>query len=312
MHTIQQGRYPSLHSLARAASRDRYLLLMALLPVVWYVVFCYVPMYGVLISFKDFSIGKGIMGSPWVGFKHFAQFFHSIYFIRLLRNTLLLSVLGLVVGFPVPIIFALMLNEFRDGPFKRVVQTISYLPHFVSLVVVVGMLVNFLSPSGGIVTTVLARMGIEPIAFMSTPAWFRPLYIGSDIWQNFGWDSIIYLAALSSVDPELYDAARVDGAGRWKQLLHVTLPSIAPTIVILLILSLGNLMSVGFEKIILMYNSSTYEVADVINTYVYRAGLLTARYSFGAAVGLFNSAINIVLLVIANSIARRVSAVSLW
>jgi putative aldouronate transport system permease protein len=302
----------ALRTFGRLAKRDRYLLLLALPPIIWYFLFCYVPMYGVLIAFKDFSIGRGILGSPWAGLKHFRQFFQSIYFYRLLRNTVLISAYGLLFGFPIPIIFALMVNEFRDGSFKRTVQTVSYLPHFVSLVVVVGMMANFLSPSGGIINTLLGKLGIEPIAFMSDPRWFRPLYIASGIWQGFGWDSIIYLAALSSIDPQLYDASRVDGAGKWKQLRFVTLPGLAPTIVILLILSLGNLMSVGFEKIILMYNGSTYETADVINTYVYRAGLLAARYSFGAAVGLLNSAVNITLLVAANAVARRVSDVSLW
>jgi putative aldouronate transport system permease protein len=302
----------ALRSFGRLAKRDRYLLLLVIAPVVWYIIFCYIPMYGVVIAFKDFTVGQGILQSPWVGLKHFKLFFQSIYFFRLLRNTLLVSTLGLIFGFPVPIIFALMVNEFRDGPFKRTIQTVSYLPHFVSTVVVVGMMVSFLSPSGGIVNTLLGKIGVQPIAFLSDPHWFRPLYIGSGIWQDFGWDSIIYLAALSAVDPELYQAARVDGAGKWKQLIHVTLPSIAPTIIMLLILSLGNLMGVGYEKIILMYNPGTYEAADVINTYVYRAGLLTARYSFGAAVGLFNSAVNIVLLLAANTVARRVGDFGLW
>jgi putative aldouronate transport system permease protein len=292
--------------------KNRYLILMVAPVVVYYFIFSYIPMYGAIIGFKDFSPGKGILGSPWVGFHWFLAFFRSVYFGRLIGNTLLLSLLSLLFSFPVPIVFALLLNEVKSGVFKRAVQTVSYMPHFISLVVVVGIIVNFLSPTDGIVNSLLRGIGLEPVNFLGEPAWFRPLYIGSGIWQSFGWNSIIYMAALSSIDPQLYEASRIDGAGRWKQMLHVTLPGIRPTIVMLLILALGGLMNVGFEKIILMYNPSTYEVADVISTYVYRRGLLGAQYSFGAAVGLFNSVINFILLITVNRISKRVTDIGMW
>lgn len=296
----------------RQLKKDRYLILIASPAVLYFVIFHYVPMYGILMSFKDYSISAGIMGSDWVGLKYFEQFFQSIYFERILKNTLLISVYSLILAFPIPIIFALILNEFKDGLFKRSVQTFTYFPHFISVVVVVGMMVSFLSPSTGIVNNVLESIGTGPINFMGDPDWFRTLFIGSNIWQEFGWGSIIYLAALSGINPQLYEAARIDGANRWHQLLYITLPSIAPTIIILLILDMGQLMNVGFEKILLMYSPSTYETADVISTYVYRKGILGSQYSFGAAVGLFNSVINLILLVSANFISRKVTNSSLW
>lgn len=292
--------------------RDKYLLLLLTPVVLYYFIFHYIPMYGAIIAFKDYNPGIGFWNSPWVGFKWFKQFFESFYFWRLIRNALLLNIYGLIFGFPIPIIFALLLNEIKDGFFKRSVQTVSYLPHFISLVVVVGMMVNFLSPVDGIVNQILKSLGREPINFMGEPRWFRFLYITSGIWQEFGWSSIIYLAALSAIDPTLYDAAKVDGANRWQQMLNITLPGITPTIIILLILNIGYILSVGFEKIILMYQPMTYEVADVISTYVYRRGILGGDYSFSSAVGLFNSAVNFTLLIIVNRISRRLSEISLW
>lgn len=292
--------------------RDRHLLLLALPAVAYFLVFHYLPMYGVVIAFKEYTPGRGILGSPWVGLKHFKQFFSGFYFERLLVNTLKISIYSLLWGFPLPIIFALMLNEFKEGFFRRTIQTVSYLPHFISLVVTCGMIINFLSPANGIINLLIRALGGRPINFLGQPQYFRTIYIASGIWQEFGWGSIIYLAALSGVSQELYEAARIDGAGRWKQMLHVTLPSISSTIIILLILSVGNIMSVGFEKIILLYNSSTYETADVISTYVYRMGLQSLQYSFSAAVGLFNSIINIVLLFIANALSRRLTDSSIW
>jgi putative aldouronate transport system permease protein len=268
-------------------------------------------MYGVIIAFKDYTPGLGIMGSPWVGIRWFKDFFNSIYFFRLLRNTILISLYGIIWGFPIPIIFALLLNEVRDGIFKRSIQTVSYLPHFISLVVVVGMIIELTSVDG-IINQIIRRLGYAPIDFMNEPRWFRTIFIGSGIWQNFGWNSIIYLAALSSIDPQLYEAAKIDGAGRWQQMRYITLPSIMPTAIILLILNLGSLLSVGFEKIILMYNPRTYEVADVISTYVYRRGILGGEYSFGAAVGLFNSVANLILLIIVNKIAKQITEIGLW
>lgn len=291
--------------------KDRYLLILLIPVVAYYIIFCYIPMYGAVIAFKDFIPTKGILGSDWVGFKWFAQFFKSIYFGRLLKNTIMLSVYSILWGFPIPIIFALMLNEIKDGLFKRVTQTVSYLPHFISIVVVVGMMVNMLAPTG-VITMFIKQLTGETINFMSNPKWFRTVYIGSGIWQEFGWNSIIYLAALSSIDPTLYEAARVDGASRIRQIFHITLPGIAPTIIILLILSAGNILNVGFEKIILMYSPATYQTADVISTYVYRSGILQAQYSFGAAVGLFNSVANFVILIVVNWISRRTSETALW
>ncbi len=292
--------------------RDRHLLLLALPAVIYFLIFHYLPMYGVIIAFKDYTPGQGIWGSPWVGLRHFTQFFNSFYFQRLLTNTLKISIYSLLWGFPVPIIFALMLNEFPEGRFKRSIQTVSYLPHFISLVVTCGMIINFLSPANGIINIAIKALGGKPINFLGQPQYFRTIYVASGIWQEFGWGSIIYLAALSGVDQEQYEAARIDGAGRWKQMIHVTLPAIKPTIIILMILSVGNIMSVGFEKIILLYNSSTYETADVISTYVYRMGLQSLQYSFSAAVGLFNSVINIILLFLANALSRRLTESSIW
>jgi len=302
----------TIRAIWRSIKRDKYLLVLISPVVVYYIIFHYVPMYGALIAFKDYNPGIGFYNSPWVGFKWFKQFFESFYFWRLIRNAILLNIYGIIFGFPIPIIFALLLNEVSDGFFKRSIQTISYLPHFISLVVVVGMMVNFLSPVDGIVNMFLKSIGKEPINFMGDPRWFRFLYISSGIWQEFGWSSIIYLAALSAIDPTLYDAAKVDGANRWQQMLNITLPGIMPTIIILLILNVGHLLSVGFEKIILMYQPMTYEVADVISTYVYRRGVLGADYSFAAAVGLFNSIINFMLLVTFNRISKRLTEISLW
>lgn len=292
--------------------RNKYLLLMLLPVMLYFLVFSYIPMLGNVMAFQDYSVGKGFLHSEWIGLRWFREFFGSVYFGRLIKNTLLISVYSLLIGFPIPIIFALLLNELKDGPFKRITQTISYLPHFISVVVVVGLLYNFLSPVDGIVNAFLKSIGMKSINFMAEPKWFRGLYVGSNIWQNFGWDSIIYLAALSGVDPQLYEAAQIDGAGKFKQMLHVTLPAIMPTIVILLIMNVGSIMNVGFEKIILMYSPATYETADVISTYVYRRGILGSQFSFSAAVGLFNSVINFILLFSVNKFSKRLGEISLW
>ncbi len=292
--------------------RDRAWLVMISLPFIWYVVFCYIPMFGVVIAFNDYTVTRGIFGSDWVGFRWFAQFFNSLFFFRLIRNTFLLNFYGLLFHFPVPIIFALLLNEMKGQGWKRVVQTVSYLPYFISTVIVVGILVNFLSPNDGIVNVMIRSLGGKSLDFMSQPNWFRPLYIGSNIWQYFGFSSIIYLAAMAGINPELYDAAAVDGATRVRRMWHITLPGIAPTISIILILNLGSMLSVGFEKIILMYTPATYEKADVIATYVYRRGIISGEYSFAAAVGLFSSAVNLVLLVVFNRVARAFTETTLW
>ena len=293
----------------RDLKRNRHIYLMLVPVLLYYVVFHYLPMYGVVIAFQDFNPIRGVFGSKWVGLQNFQDFFSSVYFGRLIFNTIAINVLDLVFGFPAPIVLALLINELRWNPFKRLVQTVTYLPHFISVVVVVGMLVDFLARDGLVNQIIVTG---DPISYLQSPAWFRQLYVGSGIWQHIGWGSIVYLAAIATIDPQLYDAAKVDGADRFRQIWHITIPGILPTIVILLILRLGMLMSVGYEKIILMYNPLTYETADVISTYVFRRGILQADFSFSAAVGLFNSAINFGLLLAANRISRRLSGHSLW
>lgn len=290
---------------------NKYVYLMAIPMVVYFILFHYMPMYGIVIGFKDFSPRIGIWDSPWVWFKHFKEFFNSLYFLRTIRNTALLSLYSLLWGFPASIILALLLNEIRREKFKRCIQTITYLPHFISLVVICGLIVDFTS-TDGLFNAVLSNFGMEASNWLTKPEWFRTIYIGSGVWQSIGWDSIIFLAALSGIDPSLYEAAKIDGAGRWKQMLHVTLPGLMPTIVIMLILNIGGLMSVGYEKIILLYNSLTYETADVISSYVYRKGLQGGDYSFSTAVGLFESIIGFTLLIVANKLSKKITEQSLW
>lgn len=293
--------------------KKHYVLYLLALPgILYYLIFHYVPMYGVVIAFKDFNPSLGILGSSWVGLKWFNAFFKSYFFWRIIKNTLVLSAYSVLWGFPLPIIFALMLNELKNGKFKKSVQTISYLPHFLSTVVVVGMMYNFLSPSYGIVNNIIKSLGFKEINFMSSSEWFRTLFVGSNVWQHFGWGAIIYLAALSGIDPQLYEASEIDGAGRFKQMLYITLPSIMPTIAILLILRLGRIMNVGFEKVILMYSPATYEVSDIISTFVYRRGILGAEFSFGAAVGLFNAVINLALIYVSNIVVKKMSGSGIW
>jgi putative aldouronate transport system permease protein len=301
-----------LHRFFKNVSRDKQLLLIILPVILYYIVFHYIPMYGVIIAFKKFQPLKGILGSTWVGFHYFEQFFNSVYFWRLLKNTLLLSLNSLFWGFPVPIIFALLLNELRETFFKRFVQTVSYLPHFISLVVVAGMIVTFTSPLDGVINLILRALGFEPINFLNEPGWFRTIFVSSGIWQGFGWGSIIYLAAIAGINPQLYEAAEVDGAKRWQKVRHITIPGIMPTIIILFILNIGHLMDVGFEKVLLLYSPATYDTADVFGTFVYRRGIMNAEYSYAAAIGLFNNLINVMLLVSANYISRKESETSLW
>lgn len=290
---------------------SRYLYVMFFLPFMYYIIFHYVPMYGITIAFKNFNVVKGIMGSPWVGLKYFNQYFTDPYFWKVVRNTILLSLYHIAWGFPAPIILALLINEIKNQTFKKLSQTITYLPHFISTVVVCGMIVNVLSNSGA-VNGALQYFGHSPIQFLTTAGWFRTIYVGSGIWQSVGWGSIIYLAALAGVDTEMYEAAVIDGAGRFKQMIYITLPSITPTITIMLIMALGRIMNVGFEKVLLLYNGSTYETADIIATYVYRQGMESGQFSYATAVGLFQGVIGFIFVIATNKIAKKLSDTSLW
>lgn len=291
--------------------KNKYILFMAIPVFLWYFIFCYIPMFGISISFFDYNIARGFSGSPFVGLKHFKDFLTGFYAWRTIRNTLCISVMNLVFGFPAPIIIALLLNEVRCDPFKRTVQTISYLPHFISVVVVCGMLVDF-AAKDGLFNDIVAALGGERTSFFLDPKYFRRLYVGSGIWQSAGWGAIIYLAALAGIDTQLYEAATLDGANRFQSLIHVTLPGIAQTIIVMLILNMGRLMSQGAEKVILLYNEGTYETADIISSFVYRRGIVESNYSYSAAVGLFNSVINLILLTATNSLSKKISGDGLW
>ena len=292
--------------------KDLILYLMFLPALVGFIVFRYIPAIGAFtVAFTRYNLFDGFFGSPWVGFRWLIQFINDPFFFRLIKNTLLLGFYGLVFGFPAPIILALLLNEVRNQSFKRISQTLTYLPHFISTVVIVGMIYSFFGHSG-FVNQVLSALGLRPLDFLNSTRWFRPLYVGSSIWQGMGWGSIIYLASLSSINLELYESATIDGANRLGRAVHVTIPGIAPTITVLLILNTSRIINVGFEKVYLMMNPGIYSVADVIATYVYRRGIEDADYSYAAAVGLFNSVISLLLIFIANTVSRRVSDNSLW
>lgn len=291
--------------------RNGVLYIMAIPVILYFILFMYLPMFGLVIAFKKYDIAKGIFGSQWVGFKYFKEFFTGLYFKRTLKNTLMLSGGNILFGFPAPIIFALLLNELRNKHFKKTVQTITYLPHFISLVVVCGMLTNFFS-SDGVATQIIMKFGGEKMNYLASTKYFRTIYIASEIWQSIGWNSIIYLAALTGIDMQLYEAAVIDGAGKWKQMLHVTLPGILPTISVMLILEIGKMLSLGYEKVILLYSPNTYEVADTISSFVYRKGLNNFMYSYASAVGLFQSVVNIILLIASNKLSKRISGSALF
>ena len=283
-----------------------------LLPaLLYFAIFSYIPMYGIQIAFKDYYANLGFWDSPWVGFAHFERFFDSYFFWRLLKNTLMLSLYQLLL-FPIPILFALSLNELKNGAFKKWSQTLTYAPHFISAVVVVGMMIAFLDPVTGLVNHVIVKLGGESIPFLTSPDWFRHIFVWSGQWQSLGWSTIIYLAALAGVSPEQLEAAKIDGATRFQRIVHINLPSIMPTIVILFILNIGSFMAIGFEKVLLLQNSLNSGTSDIIQTFVYKTGLLEGQYSFSTAVGLFESIINIILLVTVNQIAKKVSENSLW
>lgn len=284
-----------------------------LLPgVVWFFIFSYVPLYGVQVAFRDFTFSGGITGSPWAGWKYFEQFFSYYQSTDIIRNTIIISLMKLLIGFPMPIILAILLNEVTKVKFKKTVQTLSYLPHFVSWIVVVTLMQRLLTPAGGPVNEMLGWFGIEPIQFLNNTTWFYQIIVGSDIWKGIGWSSIIYMAAIAGVDQQLYEAAKIDGAGRFRQIWHVTLPGIRNIAVILFILSTGSLMSAGFEQLLLLNGPATAAIGSVLDVHVINSGLSQGRLSYAAAVGLFQSLIALVLIVTVNRIAKKVSDVSLF
>lgn len=297
--------------LSRDFKINKYKYLLILPVLVYLALFSYKPMYGLIIAFKNYKPTRGIWGSSWVGMLWFENFFTDIYFWRLLRNTFTLSALSIVFGFPAPILLALLLNEVRHTGFKRTVQTITYMPYFISLVVTCS-LIKIYCQENGLFADIAQLLGRERQNLMVNPNAFRPIYVLSGVWQNIGWNSIIYLAALSSIDQEQYEAARIDGANRFQQVLHVTLPGILPTIMILFVLRMGNILNVGYEKVLLLYTASTYETADVFSTYTYRVGLVDQRYSLSTAVGLFNTMVNITFLLMTNWISRRTTESGLF
>lgn len=317
MFCRNKQKYGETISLKKDLKRNWEIYLMGLPVLAFYLIFSYLPLYGMIIAFKDFSIKAGesffdaVLSSKWVGFQNFQDFFRSYYFWQLLRNTLVISISSLVFVFPAPIILALLINEIRGKRFSGAVKTISYIPHFISLVVICGMIRIFVAQDG-LMTRFFSIFGLENQNMLNNPNLFVPIYILSEVWQNVGWDSIIYIAALAAVDMELYEAAQIDGAGRWKQTIHITIPSIMPTIILLLILRIGSVLNVGYEKIILLYNPVTYETADVISSFVYRKGIIDSDWSYSTAVNIFNSVVNVILLVAANKISQKYSETSLW
>lgn len=296
----------------KEVKRDKLLILLVTPALLTFFLFNYLPMAGIWMAFSDFKPNLGIFGSPFVGLRWFIQLFESAFLGRIIINTLVISIYSVLWGFWVPIVFALMLNEVKNRLFKRVVQSVTYFPYFISIVVTVGIMVTMLSMKDGVINAIIKNLGYEPVEFLKSVKWFRTLYIGTGIWQSFGFSAILYLGAISSVDPQIYEAATVDGAGRMKKIWYITLPAIMPIAITMLILTIGNLLNVGFEKIILMYDPANYSVSDVISTYVYRRGLLGAQYSFGTAVGFLNSVINLVLIVLANQLAKKTVNVYLW
>ncbi|MEG0692297.1 MAG: ABC transporter permease subunit [Oscillospiraceae bacterium] len=288
------------------------LYLMVLPGIITLIMFSYVPMYGVLMAFQKYSPAKGILGSKWVGFDHFVTFFESPYFTRLFGNTLILGILGLIIAFPTSIILALLLNEMKHQKFKQITQTISYMPYFISVVIVVGLMKDMLSTNGGVINDMIAFLGMEKINFFSDPKWFRPMYILSGIWSGVGYGSIIYLAAIAGINPELYESARLDGANRLQQILHITIPCISSTIVIQLIFAVGGIIGNDYQKILLMQSPLTFSTSDVIPTFVYREGILGGSYSYTTAINLFTSIISIILLTFTNWVAKKAGEEALY
>lgn len=303
---------PKTKGFFQAVRREYGLYLLFLVPLIWYLVFMYFPMYGLQIAFKRYNAKLGILGSPWVGFKYFQQFFGSYYFKDLLVNTLVLNVYQMALGFPIPIVLALVINEIRSQPLKKAVQNVTYIPYFLSMVVVVSMLTLFSNPNYGLFNKIAGIFGGGGVDYMAKEDCFRTMYVLSGVWQNMGFNSVIYIAALSSIDPQLYEAAEIDGASRMRKILNISIPCIMPTIVILFIMRIGSLMNVGFEKVLLMQNNVNMGKSDVISTFIYRNGIQKGQFSYSAAVGIFNSLINLALLVGANMLTRRLGDSSLW
>ena len=290
----------------------KYLFLMFIPVILYFVIFCYVPMYGVIISFQDYYPRLGITGSEWVGFKHFEKLFTGRYFFPVLRNTLIISIGKLLFGFPAPIILGLLLNEVRSLKVKKVVQTISYLPHFISWVVLASIVQTILSPSSGVVNYIIQLLGGEPIFFMGSSDWFRKVIVGSSIWRDTGWQTVVFMAAILSIDPQLYEAADLDGAGRFQKMIYVTLPCIAPTIIIMFIMATGNVIQDDFDQIYNMLNAKVMDVGDVIGTYTYRMGIEKMNFSYATAVGLFKNVVSLILVTFTNAFSRKLSGSSLW
>ncbi|MCR5476088.1 MAG: ABC transporter permease subunit [Lachnospiraceae bacterium] len=310
-----QRRVRPKRNLKKEIYRDRYLLLMLVPVLLYYVIFCYLPMSGLVMAFNQYQIGSGLRGiftAKFVGLRWFRQFFGSVYLRRLVRNTFLLQLYSLIFGFPVPILFAIAVTQVPRRKVRRRIQIVTYLPYFISTVVVCGMITNFLSPSSGIVNHLLNRLGYESINFLNIPGWFRTIYVVSGIWQGFGFNSIVFVATIVTIPRDLFESMKVDGASRMQIIRKLILPSIRPTVILILIMTLGTMMSVGFEKVYLLYNTAVYETADVIQTYVYRQGIQSSNFSYAVAVGLFNSVINFAIVFVANRISRKVSDVALW
>lgn len=303
---------PLKQRIVKAFRRDFHLYLLCVPALIFIFIFEYGPMYGVQIAFRDFSPSKGIWGSDWVGLQHFIRFFKSPQFVNILKNTLGISIYSLIAGFPFPILLALMINQVRNMKFKKIVQMTVYAPHFISVVVLCGMLTVFLSPSTGIINNILQSLGLEKVFFLAEPNLFNDIFVWSDIWQNTGWGMIIYLAALASISPELYEAAKIDGANRLQMIWYVDIPGILPQIVILFIMRTGSFMNVGFQKAFLLQNPLNLEASEIISTYVYKIGLLQAQFSYSTAIGLFNTVVNIILILIVNTICKKINDTSLW
>lgn len=314
LETVDQGVEVKVRrtGLVQNLVRDKYLYLLLAPGIIYFVVFCYIPMWGITIAFKDFNMFKGYFASPWVGFDNFVKLFQGVDFAEKFSNTLIISSLKLLFGFPAPIILALLLNELTSLKFKKTVQTILYLPHFISWVVLAGIIVSFVNPSDGVINYLIEALGGESIDFLNSLTWFRPLLVITDVYKGVGWGTVVYLAAISGVDQGLYEAAIIDGANKFKQMWHITLPSIKNVIVVLAILSLGGILNAGFDQIFLLYNPTVYDVADTIDTYVYRRGMISADYSLATAAGLFKSVIAMILIIGTNKIAKLFGEDAVW